>query len=685
MQQSSRYAELLAGSAESKMTFAVIPEAYQCRQRVAHVNDSIHVAYEVLCEYNHRGCGIFVAVNETDMHGRRRENITRIRACWTDLDHCSVVPVFPAVPTMVVRTAKGFHCYWVLSSLELPEGWPGTELDLCEAINRVIAKDFNGDSAACDAARVLRVPGFKHMKREPVDVTLLPETGPHYSFAALANIWPPEAAERPVAGVSVTGVSDSCYGLKAAQKETETLSATPTGQGLRNRALNVSAFKLGTLIGAGHLTEETAYEKIMEGCRQNGYNSDHGDRPTSNQVVSAMRAGMQNPRSTAPRRYELESGVWSGLDVSQNVPEGGIFAHKSGLVERCAEAIDRRIQMGFNPAPSPLVQLNSALGGGAPAGAVTLLGAPPGMGKSSLALAWCLGHADNKKPALFVSLELNELDLYSRACTLRTGHSWLDVRCGRHRAALMSTVEACKSLPIYSLTRHEIGHTDGLVPAIDTLSQKYGQPPLVVIDYLQLFIPPESDKEQWAVMGRISGDVAHAADDTGAPLICITALNRQSYNISDKSSGKPDKYLALSAAKQSGRLEYDAEVIMALQLVGDTEDGQFGWMCIAKNRSGGQSCNVAVRYNGISGNFYDTEEDNVFRALAREKEAMHKITMKDVRDRLLTNIDTLGVKSADECARAMRLPRGKVREALGQLVVDGKIKQDWRGELKSNG
>jgi hypothetical protein len=41
---------------------------------------------EELVALNNSGTGIFVTVNETDLKGRKKENITRIRAIWQDDD-----------------------------------------------------------------------------------------------------------------------------------------------------------------------------------------------------------------------------------------------------------------------------------------------------------------------------------------------------------------------------------------------------------------------------------------------------------------------------------------------------------------------------------------------------------------------------------------------------------------------
>ena len=164
---------------------------------------------------------------------------------------------------------------------------------------------------------------------------------------------------------------------------------------------------------------------------------------------------------------------------------------------------------------------------------------------------WANQCAERYKPALFCSLELSEIDLYARLTTLKHEKPWIEVRQGKHRDLLVSTIQDAVNSPLYGITRNELTCVDLLPSYIDELSQKYGTAPLVVIDYLQLLMPMGESREQWAVMADISAKVAHCAQDTGAPIICITAVNRQSYNTLDKTTGKPDKYMALAAAKRS--------------------------------------------------------------------------------------------------------------------------------------
>jgi len=114
-----------------------------------------------LMRLNRQGAGIFVAVNQTDGQGRKRDNIKRVRAVTLDLDGASLDPVKQCAlkPHIIVESSPGrYHCYWRVK---------GLALDQFEDVQRAIAKRFDGDPEIAKLTHVARLPGFYHCKREP--------------------------------------------------------------------------------------------------------------------------------------------------------------------------------------------------------------------------------------------------------------------------------------------------------------------------------------------------------------------------------------------------------------------------------------------------------------------------------------------------------------------------------------
>jgi|SRR3990170_1000805 len=133
---------------------------------------------------NENGAGIYMAVNETDGKGRKKENIIRVRACFADLDGAPLSSSLDKDPTLIVETSPNrFHCYWVVKDLPLEGFTP---------MQKNIARLVGGDPAVCDLPRVMRVPGFYHRKGEPFLTKVRSGSSYVYTFRELVEMFPPQ-------------------------------------------------------------------------------------------------------------------------------------------------------------------------------------------------------------------------------------------------------------------------------------------------------------------------------------------------------------------------------------------------------------------------------------------------------------------------------------------------------------
>jgi hypothetical protein len=113
---------------------------------------------ERLLQANRSGYNIYLTVNETDLKGRKTENITRVRAFFVDDDDNQVTDEMVAClpPSMKVLTKRGPHFYWLVSD---------AKLDDFTAVQTQLAHHFGTDTTIKDLPRVMRVPGFiRHPK-----------------------------------------------------------------------------------------------------------------------------------------------------------------------------------------------------------------------------------------------------------------------------------------------------------------------------------------------------------------------------------------------------------------------------------------------------------------------------------------------------------------------------------------
>ncbi len=111
-----------------------------------------------LTTLNNAGHGIFVMVNAGDLKGRANRNVLRVRALFVDSDKGPIQPLLDAAiaPHIAVESSPGKgHGYFLVD--ECP-------LDKFRERQHALAERFNGDPAICDLARVMRLPGFFHLK-----------------------------------------------------------------------------------------------------------------------------------------------------------------------------------------------------------------------------------------------------------------------------------------------------------------------------------------------------------------------------------------------------------------------------------------------------------------------------------------------------------------------------------------
>jgi len=119
---------------------------------------------ETLQKHNAENRGVFFVINTG---GHSDAEITRINAQFTEMDDGSFeeqwakVEAFPLPPSLVVRTRKSLHCYWLVKNAAVSNFRP---------IQKQLAVYFGGDPSCINESRVLRLPGFYHCKQEPVMV-----------------------------------------------------------------------------------------------------------------------------------------------------------------------------------------------------------------------------------------------------------------------------------------------------------------------------------------------------------------------------------------------------------------------------------------------------------------------------------------------------------------------------------
>lgn len=242
-------------------------------------NDKLPVIHseELNLERQKEGFGIFFTVNGFCDGRRTGETLTNLNGFFCDIDYPNKLDRTPdnihnykqdllaelydggCLPTYIVETKNGLHVYWIFKSpiylKDLNEEQRERLKVLYRDIEEAILKRFDGDPAAKDAARVLRVPGTIHQKdpNDIFEVKLIHASGEErYTFSELQNIflkkeapdtWATVNGENPISEEVKVDIEKLYPKLKRPSYE-KLLSKLPGSvpEGFRNKALLVAAY-----------------------------------------------------------------------------------------------------------------------------------------------------------------------------------------------------------------------------------------------------------------------------------------------------------------------------------------------------------------------------------------------------------------------------------------------------------
>ena len=208
--------------------------------------------------------------------------------------------------------------------------------------------------------------------------------------------------------------------------------------------------------------------------------------------------------------------------------------------------------------PTGLLDLDRLTGGWQP-GDLVLIGARPGMGKTSLAVTSALAAAKAGHAVGLVSLEMSRRQVGQRILAQAAGISLTVIRTGQGseiaEAGLQDVVEKTKGAPIWIDDSPGLSVSDLRARVRHLVHRREAK--LVIVDYLQLLDPDERSESSERETREISKALKRLAREAQVPVIALCQLSRQS-------EGRADKRPQLSDLRYSGSLEQDADLVLLL-------------------------------------------------------------------------------------------------------------------------
>jgi replicative DNA helicase len=231
---------------------------------------------------------------------------------------------------------------------------------------------------------------------------------------------------------------------------------------------------------------------------------------------------------------------------------------------------------------TPWGQLNDIIGGLRP-GALYIVGARPGVGKTifGLQLAW---HLSKSGAVSFHSLEMGKTELYNRIIAMEAS-----VYLGNIEKGTIRDHEWQKIAQTIRQTKHELaihdksGQTIQQIRALANSVKSEGHLQAIVVDYLGLIQDTEKGRKRYEMITDISIGLKNLARDLEVPVIALAQLNR---GPEQRKNSEPD----MADLRDSGGIEQDADVVILLHR--EKVEGDLEWeksqmiLNVAKNRHG---------------------------------------------------------------------------------------------------
>ena len=277
------------------------------------------------------------------------------------------------------------------------------------------------------------------------------------------------------------------------------------------------------------------------------------------------------------------------------------------LVDFVAQAFEELRDIASNPGHVSGVRtgfksLDDVLLGLRP-GTLHIIGARPGVGKTSFALSLALQAARLGTPVMFFSLEMSGSEIATRLLCMESGLTSDEVRSGRVPDDMWEPVaEACDRLSKLDFTIDDTAGTNVVeirTKARRALHGKEGG--LVIVDYLQLITPVNRNKNDSManVIGDISRSLKVLSKDLRVPVIALSQLSRDI-------DRRPDKRPVLADLRDSGAIVQDADTVMFIDRSLTEEEANderhdrpplgTANIVVAKNRAGRSGVDVPLAF-----------------------------------------------------------------------------------------
>ena len=491
---------------------------------------------ETLHAQNNQDCGVFFVVNgggDTDKEVKR-SGIAR--ACFIDKDDCTLeeqldlLNAFPLEPSIVVRTSKSLHAYWIT---------PGGGIGYFRELQERFIQYFRSDIKIKNESRVMRLYGFDHCKADPVRVRLIkfnPELT--YTQRQLHEALP--LLSKPAATTK----------RRTERTEDELI---PHGQRHYYVMEQLGHYVAKLPDSSGDVILQALYQDFMDNCQSIPEDSFEKFRreylPTINKYLGDMAANKKDPDyykharrawllENPGRDWDNDGGTWEAAEAAllkhpevMTAARSGTKQEQNGVQRSESNAQDKTGTVTEEEILAAVVSMADIEEEQVywmsyprmPRGEVTLLAAPGGTGKGFAVASWLAGLTHGRAPDIMPECVpfKSEPEKVLYLTTEDSAGKVIKPRLTQAGADMSKVQFIDKGSPIIQ----QIDFADEN-RILDTLLRKV-QPTLVVFDPLQSFLPEKTRMSERNQMRRTLNNLSVFSEKYGTTFLIFCHLNKR--------------------------------------------------------------------------------------------------------------------------------------------------------------
>lgn len=278
-----------------------------------------------------------------------------------------------------------------------------------------------------------------------------------------------------------------------------------------------------------------------------------------------------NDRRAARLSRDISEAAYNGADASEiaDIAQSKIDeirANTTGDVSDSKSMVSRFRQYYQKVKENPdfaycrtmYHDLDRKFGGGMFRGGMYIIGARPGMGKTTLGINIAENIATAKRQVLFVSLEMTEEQIVAKRMSCNAGIPYTMLMGGTLSALAEKEMDTAAGVLAERPFNLAVKSCMTVVD-IGKAARKIKDLSVIVVDYLGLVgVPDEQQqKSRYEQMTNISANIKALAKLLNIPIVVLCQLNRESTKSADK---RPQ----LVDLRDSGAIEQDADAVVLL-------------------------------------------------------------------------------------------------------------------------